>query len=106
MPVSELFALSILAALVWFWFDSLTAREIAIRAVRSACHSEQLQLLDETIAIDTVRLARSESGALAIRRIYQFEYSNTGSNRLSGTVHLLGTRVTLLDIGVLVLTKA
>jgi hypothetical protein len=104
MSFSELIALGTLAAFVWFWFDSLTARETALRAVRSACQAEHLQLLDETIAIRSVKLTRSEFGTLVVRRIYEFEYSDTGNTRLRGTIHLLGSRVTLLDVGVLLVT--
>ncbi|WP_045225975.1 DUF3301 domain-containing protein [Methyloterricola oryzae] len=93
------------AALVWFWFDSLAAREAGVAAARKACQSEGLQLLDETIALERVRFGRNERGTLMLNRVYAFEYSDTGNNRLRGSVHLLGSRVTLLDIGSLLLTE-
>ncbi len=101
MSLPEIIGLIALAALVWFWFDSLAAREAAIRSVRSACQTEDLQLLDETIAICKVRLARNEAGTLVLQRIYEFEYSDTGDSRRRGSVHLLGAKVTLVDVGVL-----
>ncbi|NJD05234.1 MAG: DUF3301 domain-containing protein [Methylococcaceae bacterium] len=104
MPTSELFALISIAALIWFWFDSLKAREAAIVAVRSACRTERLQLLDETVAIHKIRLCRTSAGDMSIRRIYEFEYSDTGDNRLKGSVHLLASRVTLIDIGPVLIT--
>lgn len=93
------------AALGWFWFDSLAAREAGVAAARRACQSEGLQLLDETIALSRVTLARNERGTLMLKRIYAFEYSDTGDNRLRGSVHLLGSRVVLLDLGSLLLTE-
>ena len=101
----ELLALISIAALAWFWFDSLKAREAAILAVRSACRSQQLQLLDETVAISTIRLCHNASGNLSVRRIYEFEYSDTGDNRLRGTVHLVASRVILIDIGPVLVTN-
>jgi len=34
-----------------------------------------------------------------LQRAYDFEYSDTGNNRLKGSVVLLGHRVMLLNIG-------
>ena len=106
MSLSEIIALLALFALVWLWFGSLSAREAGIRAVRSACQADSLQLLDETIAIRSVKLARNDEGRMVLLRIYEFEYSDTGDNRRRGTVHMLGSRVTLLDVGVLLLPDA
>jgi hypothetical protein len=36
-----------------------------------------------------------------VRRVYDFEYSQTGNDRMRGTVILEGTVVTLVDVGVL-----
>lgn len=95
----EKFLLILLALIAWFWFDSLKAREAGIRAVRLACEADGLQLLDETIALTSLKPARNEHGRLALRRVYQFEFSDTGDNRRRGSVHLLGARVVLLNVG-------
>lgn len=96
--MEKLIILSI-ALIAWFWFDSLKAREIGIQAVRDACEAEGLQLLDETISLVNVKPARNERGRWFWRRVYQFEYSDTGDNRRRGSVHLLGCRVVLLNVG-------
>lgn len=88
-----------LCALGWFWYDSVQAREAGIRAVKHACGAEGLQLLDETIAIARLRPRRDETGRACWLRVYQFEYTDTGDNRRRGSVHLLGPRVTLLNLG-------
>jgi hypothetical protein len=88
-----------LVLLAWFWYASLKSREIAIQAVRHACDAEGLQLLDETVFQATMKLARNEDGRMVLRRVYQFEYSDTGNNRRQGAVHLLGGKVVLLNIG-------
>jgi hypothetical protein len=102
----EILGLLTLAGLVWFWFDSLKTREAGVRAVRSACEAEGLQLLDETIAIVSLRPARNEFGRAALRRIYAFEYSDCGSNRRRGSVHLLGSQVELLNLGLRLVPSA
>lgn len=98
-PTLELIALVVLGGVVWLWFDILKARDIGISAARAACESDGLQLLDDTVSIASVRLTRNDDGRLALRRIYAFEYSDTGDNRRRGSVVLLGHRVIGLDLG-------
>lgn len=99
MPVFELFSLIVLGALAWLWLDSFKAREAAIRAARTACASENLQLLDDTVALASLRPGRNDDGQFALRRMYAFEFSETGDNRRKGSVVLLGHRVTVVNIG-------
>ena len=95
----EIVGILVLAGLAWLWLDSLKAREVAVRAAREVCMAEGLQLLDWTVAITSLKLARNESGRIQIQRAYDFEYSDTGNNRLKGSVVLRGHRVTLLNVG-------
>ena len=94
----ELLFLGLAAATAWFWLDSLKTREIGIRAARQACRGEGLQLLDDTVAGHLLGLARDAAGQLRLRRIYRFEYSDTGDNRRSGSVTMLGHDVELLHV--------
>ena len=99
-PVAfELAGLALLAALVWLIWDSLRAREAAVSAGRAACAAQQWQLLDDTVAIESLRPARDDEGRLRLRRIYGFEYSDTGNSRRKGTVVVLGAEVVLVHIG-------
>ncbi|HTD90312.1 MAG TPA: DUF3301 domain-containing protein [Burkholderiales bacterium] len=95
----ELCGLALLTALGWLWYDSLHVREIAIRAARDACAAEGLQFLDDTVGISNLKLARNDNGRLQLQRAYDFEYSDTGDNRLKGSVVMLGQRVALLNVG-------
>lgn len=96
----ELFALALLTALGWLWFDSLKVREIAVRIAREACVADGLLFLDDTVGIASLKLARNEAGRLQLQRAYDFEFSDTGNNRLRGGVVMLGTRMMLLNLGV------
>jgi hypothetical protein len=95
----ELCALALLTALGWLWYDSLNVREIAVRAAREACAAENLLFLDDTVGIISLKLARNSEGHIRLQRAYDFEYSDTGNNRLNGSVVMLGQRVILLNIG-------
>ena len=99
MPGPEVFGVLILGGLSWLWFDSLKAREAAIRAAREVCASEGLMLLDYTVAISGLKPARDENGHLQLQRAYDFEYSDTGNNRLKGSLVLLGHRLVILNVG-------
>ncbi len=95
----EIAGILLLAALAWFWLDSLRAREVAVRAAREVCTAEGLMLLDYTVAIASLKLARDESGRIQLQRAYDFEYSDTGDNRLKGNLVLRGHRVIVFNIG-------
>ena len=84
--------LAIVLALL-FWVDSLRARERALAAGRAACARYGVQLLDETVAASALRLARDGEGRLRIRRVFAFEFSDTGNNRRHGSVVILGAEV-------------
>ena len=99
MSFSEVLAWLALAALAWFWFDSARAKEVAVAAARDACAADGLLFLDETVAIGKLWPARDEDGRLRLRRVYAFEYSDTGDNRRRGSIVLLGQRVVAVHVG-------
>ena len=95
----ELCGLALLTALGWLWYDSLNVREIAVRAARDACSAEGLLFLDDTVGIASLKLARDGDGHVQLQRAYDFEFSDTGNNRLQGSVVMLGKKVALLNVG-------
>ena len=99
MPVAEIIAVLALAAIAALWLDSIKVREFAVRAARVACAAEGFQLLDDTVAISSLKPVRDEQGRLKLQRAYDFEYSDTGDNRLKGSVVLIGRRVLILNVG-------
>ncbi|MCX7171674.1 MAG: DUF3301 domain-containing protein [Proteobacteria bacterium] len=99
MPGFELVSLVILSGLAWLWFDSLKARDAAIAATRRACETEGLLLLDDTVAIASLKPDRDAEGRLKLRRVYEFEYSDTGNNRRKGSVVIQGYRILIINIG-------
>ncbi len=98
MPLLEILGILALGGIAWFWLDSLKVREAAIDAARAACAAEGLLLLDATVAIASLKLARDDEGRLMLQRAYDFEFSDTGDNRLKGSVVLLGRRVIILNV--------
>lgn len=96
----ELLGLLLLTALGWLWLDSLKVREAAVRTARDACVAENLLFLDDTVGIASIKLARDGDGRLKLQRAYDFEYSDTGNNRIKGGIVMLGTHMVMLNVGV------
>lgn len=95
----EILLLVGLGALGWLWLDGLKAREAAVKAGREACASEGLQFLDDTVAFAGIKPVRNAEGRIELQRVYDFEYSDTGDNRIKGSVVMRGHRVLLLNVG-------
>ena len=89
----ELLVLALILLGGWFWVDSMRAREAALEAGRRASEAENVQFLDWTVAMASIRIARATDGRIRLRRVYDFEFSDTGNNRLKGSITLLGTYV-------------
>ena len=85
----------------WFWMDSLQARDAALDAARRACDAENVQLLDWTVAVRQLRLGRDDEGRVRVRRTYEFEFSDTGNNRIGGSLTLLGRRLLAIRLPLL-----
>jgi len=99
MTLLEVLALLAAAAAAGLLWTSLQARETANAAMRAACRAEGLLFLDDTVALQSMRPVRDGDGRMALRRIYGFEYSDTGDNRRRGSVTLLGPRIVAIDMG-------
>lgn len=94
----DLLPVLILGGGVWFWMDSLKTREIALLAAGAACARYRFQFLDETVITERLRIARDSNGRFCLRRVYQFEFSDTGNNRRPGSVVMLGREVEMVQL--------
>jgi hypothetical protein len=85
-----------LGLIIYFWQDSLRARESACKASALLCRQYGVQLLDDTVALEKLTLRRVRTGFLQIERIYRFEFTETGSSRRLGRLIMLGQRVEVM----------
>lgn len=88
--MENLLLVALLGAGIWFWLDSLDVRERAIRAAQRACVEIDVQFLDQTVALESLKPARNRQGHLVWRRVYGFEYSIQGVERRRGRAILRG----------------
>ena len=73
----------------YIWHDALKAREQARLLSQRLCTEAGVQLLDQTIALQRIGVARGNDGWLHLRRRYRFEISTDGMDRHAGTLETL-----------------
>ena len=93
MAGSGLFLLILLGIAVWFWQNTLRARELALGASRETCGLQRYQLLDATVTLQRIELKRAPGGHIQFRRTFQFTYSDDGDSRYTGFVIVSGNHV-------------
>ena len=86
----ETIMLALLIISAWFWLDSIAKREIAIHSGRELASRYSLQLLDETVACMQIRIGRDSRGHAQLQRLYEFEVSASGAERMQCNLQLLG----------------
>lgn len=93
MDFTSLLYMLLLAALVWYWLDSLRALEFARSIGKRVCENADVQFLDDTVARIELKLVRDDAGRRVLRRTYRFEFSETGNTRLEGRIILLSHKL-------------
>lgn len=93
IELSDLFWLALTACLCLMWWQNLKVREYATRQVRAYCQQQDVQLLDESIALKSMKPRRNSKGLLELERCYQFSFTSTGDERYDGLIRLSGRRV-------------
>lgn len=80
-----------LAVPLWFILQNLKYRESALKFAKQYCVRNDLQLLDQTVALDKIRL-RWRSNPLQIhwQRTFHFQFASTGDRRYNGSIQFLG----------------
>lgn len=85
-------ALLLLGAAVVFWISAVNARERARELARNFCKRQGWQLLDQTVALSSLRPIRTNEG-LRWQRRYRFDFSPEGTGRRRGELTLTGGRM-------------
>ncbi|MEC8442996.1 MAG: DUF3301 domain-containing protein [Pseudomonadota bacterium] len=100
--MTELFLIALVAGgvpLGWAFLQrQQAARSLAMTYLRRQCEQQGLQLLDDTVALQGMRL-RWAGRPLLVRQ-YSFEYSADGGDRYPASVTLCGYRPEQLSLGV------
>lgn len=73
----------------WLW-HSHGVRERALRVVKQHCARHELQLLDDTVALQGFRWLPDAAGRRRLARVYHFEFTVTGERRHQGSIRMFG----------------
>ena len=98
ISLSLLFWLTLISALVSFWWRSDSVKSYAISHTLKYCRERNLQLLDQTMVLRGLRPIRTSDGQLRFRRRYHFEFTSTGMIRNKGQVELIGRKVKGIEL--------
>ena len=98
MATADALWLALAALGVWFWIDSLRARERAVRLCSASCRARGVQLLDQTVAVFQLGIGRAANGTLRLRRRYRFEFTRDGAGRTAGPIVMLGALMESLEM--------
>ena len=91
--ISEFIILFLLFSIIWFWYDVISKRELAIYEGKRLANNLNLQLLDDTVHCNKMSIVRSASNWPSIKRVYYFSLSSTTNNRLNCQITFVGNKL-------------
>lgn len=98
MTPSEFIILFVLLAVIFYWIDTIFAKEIACKHGKDKCQELGVTFLDATVEITKTRLKRNAKGTIKFKRDYSFEFSSDGIRRYQGSISMLGKVLTDLNM--------
>ena len=78
---------------IYLWQASLRAKERARSFATALCADAGVQLLDQTVSLQRLRIRRGDDGRLHWLRRYRFELSTNGSDRHHGSLDVMQDRL-------------
>ncbi|WP_068828848.1 DUF3301 domain-containing protein [Pseudomonas sp. BMS12] len=78
-------------ACAWLWRGH-GIRERALLLAKQHCARLDVELLDGNVALRRLALVRDSQGRRRLARLYDFEFTVTGEQRLRGSVQMFGQR--------------
>lgn len=82
--LDDLILIALLLSAYLYWFNGQRVKEVALQAVRANCLNLEVQMLDEYVALNSIRLKRDKTGNMRLRRTFLFEFSSTGNDLANG----------------------
>jgi hypothetical protein len=98
--IESLLPLLLVLAGFYLWQNALRARELARILSRDLCTHAHVQLLDQTVALQRLKLVRVPVRGLLLRRDYGFEFSVDGKDRHRGTLSVIDGRLVVHNLAV------
>ncbi len=93
IALGDLLLIALAVGAVWLWWKFNGAKELARATAKRHCQQLEVQLLDDTVALQKCWLRRNKLGNVCIWYCYIFEFSTTGEKRYQGIVTLLDKHI-------------
>ena len=97
LSLGDVLILFIVVGMAVFWWQQDAFRRRALTLAKSACDRADVQLLDDSVGLRSLRLRRS-NGHFIIERHFGFEFSPSGAARYSGQIVFRGSAVHTVDL--------
>lgn len=98
LSLADLTLLLLCAAVAaWFWRGH-GIRERALERVKQHCAKLDIELLDGNVALRGLALRRDTRGNRRLARLYDFEFTVTGEQRLSGSISMFGQQLGRIEL--------
>lgn len=92
MHLGELLFIFIGMAMFWFWLDSMKLKEYARQRAAKLCRSANVQFLDDTVHLISLRPVINRHG-IQMQHRYGFEFTNDSDYRYSGFIQIRGRQI-------------
>lgn len=98
LSLADLTLLLLCAAVAaWLWRGH-GIRERALELVKRHCAKLDIELLDGNVALRGLALQRDSRGNRRLARLYDFEFTVTGEQRLSGSISMFGQQLGRIEL--------
>jgi len=98
MQLEQLFILGLISLLLIGLWKHLEVSQAARRLAAQYCEKQNLVLLDQSVILARVGVAKSKRQLFTIERHYRFEFSTIGDARYQGRIHYSGTRLERIEL--------
>ncbi|WP_447595271.1 DUF3301 domain-containing protein [Aquipseudomonas campi] len=85
------------AATAWLWRGH-GIRERALLLAKQHCAKMEVELLDGNVALRRLAILRDARGHKRLARIFDFEFTVNGEQRLTGSISMFGQQVGAIEL--------
>lgn len=94
----NLIVIGLLVLAYLHWVGSQKVKEIAYLAVQRYCRQNDIQMLDDYVALNALWCKPDKQGAIRAWRSYLFEFTASGNDRYQGRIVILGKQIQFIQL--------
>jgi len=93
MSLRSIFLTVLVFCVAWYWLRARELKERTLKYAARHCDDLSLKLLDESVVLKELKLHKSPTGNLCLKRRYVFEFTSTGEDRYQGEIVIIGRHI-------------